>query len=309
MDNLDSTQLEQLKAIGDYLWQVRQEQSRSLEEIAAKTYIPLRLLKALEAGQEKILPEPVFVKGFIRRYGDALGIDGTELSENFPVEATPIVTQLKPKDAIDTALAAQTVVLDATPPSRINRRSNLPILTIGAIALAMLGGIMFGLNRIGSQPQEVVSVKQPETTPPSEPASEPVDAPASVSPTPAPVVVSPSVELPTPSFSPASPTAVTTSPSDASAQTDVPVKVEISLTGDSWMQVVVDGEVEFEGILPKGTQRSWSAQNEVTIVSGNAGAVLVTSGGSKAEKMGNLGDIAERTFTANATTRSSPSAN
>ncbi|HEY9662639.1 MAG TPA: helix-turn-helix domain-containing protein, partial [Allocoleopsis sp.] len=102
MDKLDSTQIEQLRAIGAYLYEIRQDQARSLEEIAAKTYIPLRLLKALEAGQEQILPEPVFIQGFIRRYGDVLGLDGTALSQQFPIhQAVPAVPETNTREFAD----------------------------------------------------------------------------------------------------------------------------------------------------------------------------------------------------------------
>lgn len=69
------------------------------------------------------------------------------------------------------------------------------------------------------------------------------------------------------------------------------------MTDRSWVQVVVDGEIEFEGILNKGAKQSWSGQEEVTIVAGNAGAVMVAPNQAKAEAMGELGFVEEMTFT------------
>lgn len=90
MNQLNPVQLEQLKEIGAYLRQLRQEQSISREEVAARTFIPSRLLNALEEGQSELLPEPVFIQGFIRRYADALNLDGAALAKSFPVTFSPV---------------------------------------------------------------------------------------------------------------------------------------------------------------------------------------------------------------------------
>jgi len=77
---LNETQLEQLKEISTQLRQVRQEKSIRMEEIAAQILIRPAILLALEEGRFEELPEMVFVQGFIRRYGDALGLDGNALT-------------------------------------------------------------------------------------------------------------------------------------------------------------------------------------------------------------------------------------
>lgn len=90
MNQLNPVQLEQLKEIGAYLRQLRQEQSISTEEVAARTFIPSRLLNALEEGQSDRLPEPVFIQGFIRRYADAINLDGVALAKSFPITFSPV---------------------------------------------------------------------------------------------------------------------------------------------------------------------------------------------------------------------------
>ncbi|MBD2414140.1 hypothetical protein FACHB389_22285 [Nostoc calcicola FACHB-389] len=80
MTPLNEAQLEQLKEISTHLRQVRQQKSIRIEEIAAQTMIRLGVLQALEQERFEELPEPIFLQGFIRRYGDALGLDGNALS-------------------------------------------------------------------------------------------------------------------------------------------------------------------------------------------------------------------------------------
>ncbi|MEH2234991.1 helix-turn-helix domain-containing protein [Nostoc sp.] len=83
MTLLNEAQVEQLKEITTHLRQVRQEKSIRIEEIAAQTMIRAGVLQALEEERFEELPEPIFVQGFIRRYGDALGLDGNALSYTF----------------------------------------------------------------------------------------------------------------------------------------------------------------------------------------------------------------------------------
>ncbi len=74
-----------LAELGSYLQKMRLEKSQSLEEIGGKTMIPVRLLKAIEAGQLDRLPEPVYIQAFLRHYADALGVNGAEFASSFPI--------------------------------------------------------------------------------------------------------------------------------------------------------------------------------------------------------------------------------
>jgi cytoskeleton protein RodZ len=337
---LDTVQQEQLKAIGTYLSQIRQEQERSLEDIAAKTYIPLRLLKALEAGQERPLPEPVFIQGFIRRYGDALGLDGMDLSQRFPVHVTPLPMSPAPTPSRD-----RYPLRDAYEPSygnaqgnvqgnvqveeqafstgpRLPRRSVSWMPYLAAAAILALVGILLGIVKGISSRQPVTSdatvvlPKQPSPSP-TVSSSSPGTAASGTAPvgTASPGTASPSSSAPTPSAA-ASPNPTRSSPrptassspttglgstsgtssSSAKPAAASPVNVAINLTGESWIQVLVDGEVREEGVLPRGTKKTWAGRREITIVAGNAGAVSVTHNDNPAKSMGAAGDVKEMTF-------------
>jgi len=104
---LDREQAEKLTELGYRLQQLRQKQQITLDQVAAQTMIPKRTLAAIEVGDRTQLPEPVYIQGFIRRYADAIGIDGTEFASTFPTQVplkidkpfwrgTPIQAQLRP---------------------------------------------------------------------------------------------------------------------------------------------------------------------------------------------------------------------
>ncbi|MBE9136908.1 helix-turn-helix domain-containing protein [Nodosilinea sp. LEGE 07088] len=74
---------EQLLELGTLLLAARQQQGQTLEAMATKTLIRPSLLAAIEQGDLDGLPEPVYIRGLIRRYGDALHLDGETLASQF----------------------------------------------------------------------------------------------------------------------------------------------------------------------------------------------------------------------------------
>ncbi|MEM9137070.1 MAG: helix-turn-helix domain-containing protein [Cyanobacteria bacterium P01_F01_bin.42] len=63
---------ESLQDIGERLRIIRLQQDLSLEAISRRTRVAVKHLNAIESGDEDALPEPVFIRGFIRRYAEAL---------------------------------------------------------------------------------------------------------------------------------------------------------------------------------------------------------------------------------------------
>jgi cytoskeleton protein RodZ len=84
VSDLLPVQRDRLCEIGVQLKQAREQKHLSLDDVSAKTLIRATILKAIEEGDTRPLPEPVYIKGFIRRFGDLVGLSGRELSESFP---------------------------------------------------------------------------------------------------------------------------------------------------------------------------------------------------------------------------------
>lgn len=91
---METSSAENLKRVAQQLVQAREAQGISLEEIATKTFIPMRILKALEAGETFKLPEPIFVQGFIKRYAKLVGLDGDSLAKEIPLNTQPVTVDL-----------------------------------------------------------------------------------------------------------------------------------------------------------------------------------------------------------------------
>ena len=76
-------QQDQLQSLGGQLRQVRLQKNISLEAIEERTLIRQTLLGALEQGNLSELPEPIYVRALLRRYGNALGLDGESVASQF----------------------------------------------------------------------------------------------------------------------------------------------------------------------------------------------------------------------------------
>ena len=300
MTNLVSTQVEQLQRIGGYLRQVRQEQGLTLDMIANNTFIRLPLLQAIESGEYQDLPQPIFIQGFIRRYADSLGLDGRALSQEFSVHAPPLpladdlLTEVTDGSSPDTRLTGNGLPTLATldvpePPNldaslsekpkirlessaRSPRRSR-PTILLWILSLAGLGLAGVGLWAVLRGTPQSSSPDLPET--PSSPSPPPPEA------APFPAVVEPSVEAPS-------------APS-------APVTVKVSLSDRSWLSITADGKPLYEGVVTKGYQKTWTAQETLVIQVGNAAAVSLAVNGEAPVAAGAPGAVKTFTFTPNST--------
>jgi cytoskeleton protein RodZ len=62
--------------IGNSLREARLRQQLDFPELEQQTKIRAKYLKALEAEEFDVLPAPTYVKGFLRNYAEALGLEG-----------------------------------------------------------------------------------------------------------------------------------------------------------------------------------------------------------------------------------------
>lgn len=254
---LQQEQVECLTEIGAYLRQIREDYRLSLDEVASKTMIQSRLLRAIEDGKLDKLPEPVYIQGFIRLYADSLGLDGDHFAGAFPTERHMKV--------------AQTSTWKDSPAAQL-RPLHLYLAYI-ALIVASVSLLSHIVNR---------------SAPLSNPVANPVINSRQLT-----VANSSTPTVPTTSRPTANNRNVANRPSDPSK----PVRVDVTLTAQSWLRIEIDGATEYEGVLPEGTERTWMAKNEIVVRAGNAGGVMVAYNQGQSERMGAPGAVEEKTFT------------
>ncbi len=171
------------RSAGDALRQQREMLGLNFGDVAEELRIKPAYLAALEEGRPDRLPGPAYAAGFVRAYGDHLGLDGAEILRRFRLEAAGL--DAKPDLSFPMPLGERSV------PSR-------GMLLLGVI-LAICGygtwyylstGEHSRLERVTEVPATLLAAKQPTT--PKPPAL------------PTPLVAAPSMTSSGPAGSPAS---------------------------------------------------------------------------------------------------------
>lgn len=71
------------EGVGAFLKRAREERNIPLEDVSAVSKINVKLLAHLEAGNYDQLPNPVFVRGYLKAYANYIGIDSKEVVGRF----------------------------------------------------------------------------------------------------------------------------------------------------------------------------------------------------------------------------------
>jgi len=81
-----------LREVGQRLKLAREAQGLTLDDVAARTRITIRHLLALEEGNETDLPETFYIRGFLKKYAEAVGLAPNDVADAYkaaPVPASP----------------------------------------------------------------------------------------------------------------------------------------------------------------------------------------------------------------------------
>ncbi|HTP87533.1 MAG TPA: helix-turn-helix transcriptional regulator [Bryobacteraceae bacterium] len=71
----------------------RQKRSVTLEEIAEKTKISMRFLRAIEDGEYEKLPGGIFATSYLRQYAASVGFEEAELLRHYQNAMNPSAAQ------------------------------------------------------------------------------------------------------------------------------------------------------------------------------------------------------------------------
>ncbi|NJN49775.1 MAG: DUF4115 domain-containing protein [Alkalinema sp. RL_2_19] len=92
------------------------------------------------------------------------------------------------------------------------------------------------------------------------------------------------------------PTASTQPSVASSPKLAAPLNLTVKVTDDSWVEVLTDGKVVEEGILPKGTTKTWTAKERLSISTGNAQGISFSYNGSPEKPMGPTANLVTLVF-------------
>lgn len=260
--------------IGEALRHARETRRLSLADAERLTKIRAFYLAALEEERFHLLPPRPYATGFLRAYARLLGLDPESL-------VAAVDARLPPATGAGLGQAVEVPLEPAAPPSRLRRLFTYALwaLALLAIFLAYVGYIELR-EFCQTGPCPAFLSPAPPRAPLKEPAGRGEDPGLPPPPTTAPA--SPPPEAP---------------PSAAPEPQAAGVSVSLTASGTSWLRVTADGQRVFQGFVHAGDARTWTAERELLIRIGNAGAVELTVNGRPLGVLGELTEVVERRFT------------
>jgi cytoskeletal protein RodZ len=251
-----------MPSVGAHLRQLREARGVSLEEIARVTRVNSSYLYALEADDFASLPVPVFTRGFIRAYCQALGEPPDEALALFEgrsdVPAPATSTGMTP--AIPRPASAARAATEPAP------RNRGPVL-VSFILLVVLGVALFAVTLALQSGREA-----PE---PSRTARSTSAPGAGVTP-------------PSPG-APGAPQTAAAPPARPAGYRLVARTVE-----STWIRVRTDDGRTTEETIPAGQTREWFSTGPFTLTVGNAGGINLELNGRALPPLGPSGVVIPR---------------
>ncbi len=255
-------------SFGEELRRERIIRDISLEEISQATKISVRLLKALEDSNVRILPAPTFTRGFIRAYARHLGID--------PEEKVNAYLSDLAGESKEPSLPKK-----ARPRSRFFRGRRSTAGTIVGVVIAVL--LVLGMIASPDRRQKLArtTATQRLVAPPK--ASPVVLKNVAISNEPTPALRQPAAVLP-----PVRPEVRVASEPSADAPA---ISLVLEFAEDSWTKLEADGRTVLNGVVRHGQTRRFAARSGFRISLGNAGGVRISVDGRPLDPLGQTGEV------------------
>lgn len=298
-------------SLGSHLRAMRQRRGVSVDEVARLTRVAPRYLDALEADDLSGLPAPVFVRGFIRAYCQALG------------ESPETALALYQAQAGLPPAAASTRPAPVARPGRDPRRRSTVLVSF--VLLVVLGVALLGVTlalQSGREPAGRRSAQAPELLaekprpaapepaavagpPPAPPAGVPAAAGPSggvAAAAPAPVGSPESRPAPPPSPVEAAPLPTARAPEPAAppdlaaalGPVTAPYRLVARAAEPTWVRVRTEDGRLIEETIPPGQSREWVSNGPFTLTVGNAGGVSLELNGRLLPPLGARGAVISR---------------
>jgi cytoskeletal protein RodZ len=266
-----------LKEIGAELRQRRELLSLHFDEVERNTHVKAYYLDALERGALDELPSTVQTRGMLSNYATFLDLDVDALLLRF---ADALQARHRQRNPQKPARKPGQPILANMPPVRTFIAGDM-IFGVG-MAILLVGFAIWGVSR-------VMTIQSQEDVEPTAPSISDV-----------------LLSYPNPSSSTATATflpAVAAFPGEATVTVEIPTQnvnapVQLNLVAveRTYMRVVVDGEVEFDGRVVPGNAYPFDAESQIEVLVGSGAAIRVVYNGRDLGLMGTFGQVVNNIY-------------
>jgi cytoskeleton protein RodZ len=317
-----------MSELGRLLVEARTAKELSLADVEEAIRVRQKYLEALEQGNYAALPPGAIARGFLRNYARYLDLDSAEILRMYTSESGdpgPVTPRVDPDGfrPIDYRPLEVTLLHEDT--GNNWWRWVVALILVGAL----VAGIWWLLNNprtntllqapakwaaaFGPQVtrtatatatrQRLVITVTPPLAPPTNlvPAALSIITETAVTQPPAeeaqagPTPTSDLLTLPIPTVQP-TPTRTPTPQPTATPEPTTGISLTLKTTQRAWTKITADGKVVMQDLLEAGQERGFDATQQMIVLTGNAGGVILTLNQENLGTLGNVGQVIERTW-------------
>jgi len=268
--------LEIFKNIGKDLRERRELLSLHFDEVERNTHVKAHYLDALERGALDDLPSTVQTRGMLSNYATFLDLDVDALLLRF---ADALQARHRERNPQKPARKPGQPIVANMPPMRSFIAGDMVFGV--SMAILLVGFAIWGVSRV----MAIQSQREVKATAPS------ISEVLLASPNPSLFTVTPTF-LPVESFPGEATVTVEIPTQNANAQ----VQLNLVAVERTYMRVVVDGEVAFEGRVVPGNAYPFEAENQIEVLVGSGAAIRIVYNGRDLGLMGTFGQVVNNIY-------------
>jgi len=145
------------ESIGSKLREARERKGLSAETVSRETMLTLRYVQALETDDFDALPGTAFVRGYVRRYAELVGLNADELIASFDesLPSSKRLVSVRPIAGITEASATSSIT-DEHVSSKLPLSRLLVVVAVIAFVLYVMAGLFWQSGSDQAEPTVVV---------------------------------------------------------------------------------------------------------------------------------------------------------
>lgn len=253
-----------MESAGERLKKIRLQKGLSLEEVSKKTKIHLNILRGIE--EDGIINlSPVYIKGFMKIYCRALGVDPKDFIAGYqdPQVQKPVLHEEKtPLVRVSLAKLSSFKL-----PFEPKAAARVAVIIVAAfIGLSLLRFAWNRIQAISHKPKTAAVLKMPAVPKEQAPHEKEIKVK----------------------------TDVREAKSQAKKEKAAEIRLGIYAKENSWAEVKIDGKTVLRNVLKKGRYETWQANDKIELSLGNAGGVELEVNTKRIPPLGRRGQAVKQ---------------
>jgi len=263
---------EALKKFSEELKAERESKNISLQQVANKTKIDIKFLRAIEEAKFDILPD-IYIRAFIKEYALVLDLKANEIINKFDYvmhgkveekqEEKPLAEERGKKEIHEKPVVTESIVKDqqqATTVSENKKKKFDYSYLIGAASAFVILILLYFLFVKESSPEIITDQYNSNSVNEEKPAFE-IDS-------------------------------VQTDKKDTTAAVaNDSLKLSVSISKRMWVKILADNKIRQIGMADENSVLNFNAYKEFRVVVGNAGYAKLSFNGKPVQNVGKPGEL------------------